>query len=125
MRTDYMDSYYKKTLQQHKEELLEMLLAAGIDHVECGYEGSGDCGNVTTIAATRLKGEEHEAVTLDRELRGEVCEFAWRAAYGTNPGFETNDGGGGIVTIDVRARTCTIEHYYYEIREEHLDPVTL
>lgn len=95
------------------------------------YEGSGDSGQIEDISYhcnsdTSTPPEELKAALAEAGYQagpaGVIIDDAldclgWDVAYGTNPGFEINDGGCGTITI-TRAEDgeikVIVEHQYMQ-----------
>lgn len=73
----------------------------GLDQVTIEYEGSGDSGQIDFIGyragveKASFDQLPHEQAKIIEELLDVV---GWDIAYGTNPGFEINEGGQGTLT---------------------------
>lgn len=92
-----------------------------LQRIEIEYEGSGDSGQVdsitygdgtnyfdlpdslarqplpTSVVELTLPWKPDANVSADHAL----AEYGWDVAYGQNPGFEINEGGSGVVTVDI------------------------
>ncbi len=68
------------------------------------YDGSGDSGEVTSVAAYNTKEEE---VDLGRALTDLVSDFVYEYLPG---GWEINEGSFGTCTIDVPNKKAHFEH---------------
>lgn len=119
----------REDLVHTKDALMPVLRSHGIRYAVINYNGYGDSGqidNVTVYGPEREEAPEDAydeagaiampdvVVTLPektgQKLSDFLHDFGWRLAYDTNPGFEINEGGQGIIVIDVEAGTINIEH---------------
>lgn len=92
-----------RALATERAALLAALRGRGVDRIVAVYDGYGDSGNVSGVAA-----EPAEASPGDLERR--LADFVWDVAYDLHPGFEIDDGGEGTVTWDLRADRIDVEH---------------
>jgi hypothetical protein len=81
----------------------------GITQVECNYAGSGDEGFIEGFIITP------ETITQEAAGIGEygnpVYDAFDRLTFAEVS--ETNEGGGGTITVNVNARKITRQEYYY------------
>jgi hypothetical protein len=97
-------------------ENLQALQAANIETIVGEYSGSGDEGNWESISFEPAGSYEK----LDEELRDEVTELMEQASEELeNPGYETGDGGGGSLTLNVSTGKLLHSEYYYETVREY------
>lgn len=128
------------SIQQRKEEFLEILKRLGIVQVVIDYSGSGDSGQIDTISAYRsgdLEMDPNRAqnvddltakhapayeiamrvanVLLDKEdekLSGRLEQFAYDALESLNvDDWCNNEGGDGVMTIYVEAGKDEYDQY--------------
>jgi hypothetical protein len=106
-----------------KRVLLKALAARRIATVEITYDGEGDSGQIQDTAAfdagnarvpldrpvtmALLKGKEP---TRYQTLSEAIDDFVWTVLQEYHGGFENNDGGFGIIVIDVAEGTVTLDH---------------
>ncbi len=85
------------------QALRDLLRARGVERVEAGYDGYGDSGKVSHVAASPAKIEI-------KELATRLADFIWTTAYSLNPGFEIDDGDEGTLTWDVAGDRIDVKH---------------
>lgn len=82
-----------------------------IGRVEIQYQGSGDSGNIEWVTAYGA-----DSVKITDGLP-DIDGPAWEIAYGAHPGFETNEGGGGTITVYPHVNRVIVSHYDYVVEE--------
>jgi hypothetical protein len=110
----------RKRLDSAKPCVLAALDAARIANVEIGYDGEGDSGQIGAITAKTAAGkpaalEGSVLLNLDGKPRryclAEALDaYAWELLAEYHDGFENNEGGYGIIDIDVAKGSVTIDH---------------
>lgn len=99
-----------------RERCRAELRALGASRVEAEYNGYADQGNVDEVRYAP------DGVAVGAALNGALLELMWRLAGGTNPGFETGDGGRGEIEWDLGEDHITVRHwacFVDEIFSEH------
>jgi hypothetical protein len=90
---------------------LQTLQAAQVESIIGEYSGYGDEGNWESTSFEPAGAWER----LDQELRDEVSELMEQAGEEVeSPGYETGDGGGGTITLEVSTGKLLHSAYYYE-----------
>ncbi len=126
--TDYLEKYEKQqeeNLKQAKDRLKEVckvLEPLGITMIEVEYDGSGDEGAVESVTflsnGNEYKGDlskekfkslfcygKEEPPEVDiQEMLDEIC------CHFLPSGWENSDGAFGILKIDIKNKTLTLEH---------------
>lgn len=111
----------ERTVSLMKPALLDALKARGVATVIADYDGEGDSGQIERIM---LRDGAGAPVTADRpltlalasgsrqyaSLAEAVDAFAWDVLAVYHAGFENNDGGFGMLEIQVAERTVRIDH---------------
>lgn len=106
-----------------------ILEAHGIARIVIAYDGGGDSGQINEVAAEAADGGSVAlpAVGCERfatgydgsvvvdvtSLEAALEEIGTEALAAYHSGWENNDGAFGTVTIDVAARTATLDHNVY------------
>lgn len=85
----------KAALASFAQYVVPELAKAGIRRIDVTYSGYGDSGAIDDITCY---GDEDKELPLDAELRDHVCQLAYEIVP---PGFENNDGGEGVIKIDL------------------------
>jgi hypothetical protein len=116
--TDWIAAYQAEHAERQaqlstlKDALLKELASAGVVTVTVEYNGEGDSGQLESIFIE--DGNEHRLEILDqepwREPRIQIENFVWEVLGACHDGFEINDGGYGVLSIDVKARTIELDH---------------
>lgn len=102
-------------MEQAKAVLIAHLKSLGITSVTIGYDGEGDQGQITDIAAlepTEVKIKlmnDTQPLGRHRELTDALENFAWKVLDELHAGFEINDGGFGTITIDATGNSVSLE----------------
>lgn len=105
--------------------LFDALAAAGITTVTVTFDGYGDSGQVESIDASNADGAthlppceielvqpgegdgtEHVATPIEQAIE----ELAYDLLRDTHAGWENNDGAFGEFSLDVAARTISLDH---------------
>lgn len=105
-----------------KRSVLAVLPALGIPRVEVCFDGSGDSGAVEEIVCRDAQDgdielpedavvliEDHGTTSGEISLRSALEDLTNSALELHHPGWENNDGAGGMLIIDVPASTVTLE----------------
>jgi hypothetical protein len=86
--------------------LCEELFLNLVDSIQVGYNGEGDSGDISYLIYFDVAGEPAKY-----KLSAENEEKLRDACFNLLPsGFEINDGGFGVIKIDIRKRVITVEH---------------
>lgn len=115
-----------------KAALFDALEAAGIDHVELPFSGSGDEGFVeqgtayvntasaeapnyvptdlpsVSICWTSID-PSGATITKEEPLAQKLEDLAWRCVWATSPGWENNEGAEGTVTFHCQDREIRVD----------------
>jgi hypothetical protein len=113
--------------QLNKAVVFDALSQAGITRVSVGFDGEGDQGQMERATAqTDGTGMEFPSIAISlwesqyggtelktRELllQEAVEHLCYRCLEERHGGWEINEGSFGEFTLDVVARTITLEHY--------------
>ena len=106
---DHSPLFHNKEQEQH---LLAVFKTLGVARIEVEYSGSGDSGQTDEVRFLDARGRTvryDEAVKYDFEeekvnLEGVADRLAWNAVdKGGHGGFYNNEGGFGILVIDLLA----------------------
>jgi len=114
-----------KANRLNKGIVFDALSKAGITHVRVGFDGEGDQGQMERAAAQTNGNEvEFPAVTLslweaafgcaelsacELDLQSGVEHLCYAYLEQEHGGWENNEGGFGEFTLDVAARTITLD----------------
>lgn len=122
----WMSRWARAAKERRKEtvkkllELLPRLEAAHVVRVRVEYSGQGDSGQVDDALYEYADGTP-DGLEVSDKLDTEVKNLADQL---TPDGYENSEGGQGTVTINVAAKTMTLEHGDYVTDLVHNDPVT-
>ena len=108
------------TFADAKAAVLRALRSTSIQTVTIDYYGESDDGQIEDISVDIAHAAELDAmVAVDlysdgqpaqRLLRDVLDDFTWQVLDFCQSGYEINDGGHGIITIDVAKGTVTVNH---------------
>ncbi len=114
-----------KLSEAHKGAVFDVLAAAKIDRVLVEFDGEGDSGQITGVAAFRkkkavvlpattvpmqqIKWVCSEPATAEVALQEAIETLCYDYLEDTHGGWENNDGGFGEFRLDVAARTVELE----------------
>ncbi|MBN6739613.1 hypothetical protein JKG47_03540 [Acidithiobacillus sp. MC6.1] len=98
------------------EKIKQIMVENGISTIDCEYEGSGDSGNIESVAMQKADGSEFH----DSGVESKISNLAWGIIGEKHAGFENNDGGYGIMRfslVDDGELKLEWEHndYYTEV----------
>lgn len=108
-----------------KAFLFEKLAELGVATVTVHYDGEGDSGQIEEIEALTANGAQvllgktqpfdyalYKAHGVERftSLHHFLTDVCWECLVRLHCGYENNDGGFGIFTFDVAAKTISVEH---------------
>lgn len=119
-----------------KARLFDVLEAAGIDHIEVRFSGSGDSGLLDETIAYAASGTpdapQHTSIPLpaiqlpwptiyvngvprlgEQPLTDVIDDVAYRCLAATSPGWENNDGADGTVTLRCGVREIEVDMNQY------------
>jgi len=113
---------YKKRIEiaadNAKKEIAKIcpeLFLLGVYSVQIEYSGSGDSGDIEDIDYRTALGERFDGTVPD-DLTKSLHNSVWRLLPG---GFETNEGGYGVVRIVIPKKKITVEHEQNIVDTEH------
>jgi len=101
----------------------------GFNRVQINYSGGGDSGAIDTIMYLKLEDNaenishyelnEEQRDNLNETVRNFVDEMAWSKLNDVEDWWN-NDGGFGVMTINIPSGEFTIEnHTYYQMTETY------
>jgi hypothetical protein len=116
----------------NRASLFNALEAAGIDHVEIPFSGSGDegfveqatayvntgtveapnyvaCGLPSVLICWTSFDPSGAPATSEEPLAQKLEDLAWRCVWATSPGWENNEGAEGPVTFHCREREIRVD----------------
>jgi hypothetical protein len=99
------------------EPLAVRLEKLGVTHVEASYSGGGDEGFCED--ANYIGGEPPVNIKVPDGLDEQVRDFAFDVSDVHAGGWWNNEGGYGVVEMDVAAREITINHEDAHIEYTH------
>ena len=129
---DYMAEYnarmrdrQSKALKEVKEQLAPKYIKNGITIIELHYSGCGDSGEMTEVVAYDKdnniltdysevlvkKGKDINLYDDWSEICYDLLTYDWY----------NNDGGGGVIYIDLKNMNIEVDGYYNETVEVNID----
>ncbi len=124
---DYMAEYnarmrtrQDKALKEVKEQLAPKYIKNGITMIELHYSGCGDSGEMTEVAAY----DKDNNVITDYSEKGKYLQLHedWSEICYDLLTYDwyNNDGGGGVIYIDLENMNIEVDGYYNETIEVNL-----
>lgn len=127
--TDVLASAQSPVSADCKARLFDVLEAAGIDHIEIRFSGSGDSGCLDETTAYVNTGTpdapQHTSIALpdimilwpafgvpeltEQPLADVLDDVAFDCLAATSPGWENNDGADGTVTLRCGVREVEVD----------------
>ena len=108
-----------KALKEVKEQLAPKYIKNGIKMIELHYSGCGDSGEMTEVAAYK----ENDIIT-DYSEKGKHLQLHddWSEIFYDLLTYDwyNNDGGGGVIYIDLENMNIEVDGYYNETIEVNL-----
>ncbi len=110
--TDWI-SHYRAEMDAHKQAAsthfakvtVPKLAKLGVRRIDIEYSGYGDSGGINSCG---MYGDNDTPVQVDNdEIREEIGNYAYELMP---PGFENNEGGEGVIKIDVVNGTYKLHH---------------
>ena len=110
--TDFMKSYEEERVKRCNSAkeiiagLCEELFLNLVNSIEVSYNGEGDSGDISYVVYFDIAGDraKYKLSTENEEKLRDAC-FSLLPS-----GFENNDGGFGVIKINIRKRVITVEH---------------
>jgi hypothetical protein len=94
----------RKRCEKYLAEVLPVLTQKKVATVVAEYSGEGDSGGVDLLAFQTAKGKR---ITVDKAVEEVLYELI--DSY-LPSGFEVNEGGHGVATLDVATGKVKVEH---------------
>ena len=116
---------FAKASQSNKAAVFDALAAAKVTHVRIDFDGEGDSGAITEVAAyrgeeqielpaialnlQRVSSNDTEVKIAKEKLPAAIETLCYDYLEETNRGWENNGGAYGEFRLDVAARTVELE----------------